>query len=734
MTTYLDLPQRRILAVSALMHELNGENYEMVGGAERPNGTGSAVWNLARWWSVRTTRELLDTLTSLAEQGHRAEWADEEGVSRTSFFAWDFARLSHVAGLGYRTYLLDLETTWYWLKRAALALQPAFGSFAELGEGYVEALACWCGGAASEQVRRAQSALAALLSREGSAYRLPWDLDLAGAVPPRIDIPEASVELGESIAAAIERVGRGGRVLIAPGTYRESLRPPHSVEIVAAGDGEVLVEGDERPALWIDRMVSAYVRGLSLKTGRTRTDEPLNAVHVAGGSIWLERCDMSGTHNGCFGGKDTHVRVISSRIHDCGRHGIETVQGDFAVVDSEIRGVAMHGVACFSEALPSVLAGVRVLDAAKIGVAVTGTIVVRDTLIEGAGEFGVVGEGGANITLVGSKVRSSKGWGCLVQDGTRAEVVGTTIEGSAKTNVEVAKGHLVLRGCTVADAQAYGVTLQPDARALIVDSTISGNAQGNVMVMSMAQAVLVGCTLRGGTFGLWSRSAALRCAESTVEETEGPSVQIVEMDGGVFSDCTVRHSKSWGIGLGAGASARFSRCTIELCAAGSVFADPESTPVLEDCEVVHDPAQPVDLAPNVLHGAVDGPDEIAAELEDVKEEAGAFLFHLGAHPAIASAFAKRSAVPDAETIGPAVIGACRRGELGVDEIEFYLDDGFFARAPDRALLAKVRDVAQGLLRHPRELRAEVDRVELARAIAHLHEEPDAAPPSGPADA
>ena len=99
----------------------------------------------------------------LAEEGHRAQWEESAGVSRMSLFAWDFARIPVVAGFAYAAYLLDLDTAWQWMKRAALALQPAFGSFAELGERYIEGLAHWCGDPEHEQVHDARAAREALL-------------------------------------------------------------------------------------------------------------------------------------------------------------------------------------------------------------------------------------------------------------------------------------------------------------------------------------------------------------------------------------------------------------------------------------------------------------------------------------------------------------------------------------------------------------------------------------------
>jgi hypothetical protein len=713
--TDLTLAQRRILATGGLLMERNEASHDHLGGAPRPDGAADATHTLSHWWSVRTPREAEKCLEWLADEGHREGHDPASGVSPLSLFAWDFARVASVAGSSYLAYLLDLETAWRWMKRAALALQPVFGSFAEFGQHYVEGLKLWCEAPDAPEVAACQAALAALCSREDSPFRLPWDMEIAATPPPTLQVREVHVEPGASIKAAITEAGPGGRVVVHPGRYRESVRPEHAIELCASGEGEVLIESEERPVLWAARDVVVVARGLSLRSGRTADDEPLNAVHVIGGFARIEACDVSASHIGVFT-KNGRVQVVGSHVHDCGHSGVLAEPGEAIVIDSRIHDAKNHGVACVGRvvchgaSLASVVEGSHVSDVGQMGIAADAEVIIRDTKIDGTSRYGVFAQG--EVVVEGSAIRGATLRGLHVT-GT-ARVSETRIEGTEESNVLVEKGYAALHDCVIGGGPKYGLVVLGEGRALLTGTTLADHAQGNVQVLDGAALVLHRCTLRGGACGLWTRGSAGRYAECTFEGFDVSGVEIVDAGGAVFTDCVIRDSAGAGVLFHPDASARFSRCKVEGCADAGFMLYPGAKPILEDCEAPGPPEA------EALPDAVDGPAESDAALPPVEErEDGGFAFHFDEHSGVAAAFAARGGACDRVVLAHAFVNACARAELDMGALTFTLDGDLVVSAAQRMLVEAARNILWRLVRTPVELRAEVDRVELAQAIAMI---------------
>jgi hypothetical protein len=719
----LTIAQRRILATCGLLTEANKASHEHLGGHPRPAGAATATHTLSHWWSVRTTREADRCLEWLANEGHRAGHDPASGVSGLSMFAWDFARIASVAGWSYLAYLLDLETAWRWMKRAALALQPVFGSFAEFGQHYIEGLGVWCEDPNGTDVTDAQARLAALCSREDSPFRLPWDLDITATPPPAAHLREVHVEPGTSIRAAIAEAGPGGRVVIHAGRYRESLRPEHAIELCASGEDEILIESEDSPVLWAARDVSVFARGLSLRSGRTADDKPLNAVHVVGGFARLEACEVSASHAGVFT-RNGRVQVVGSHVYDCGHSGVTAEPGEAIVIDSRVHGVKRHGVACIGGVvchgapLASVIEGSHVSDTGETGIVAEGQVVIRDTKIERAAQHGVLAEGEVELersTIAGAMVRG-------LQVGGSVRASETTIEGSYEVNVAVDMGYAALHDCTIGGGPMYGLFVRGGARALLTGTTLADHAKGNLHAVADAGVVLHRCTIRGGLVGVRTEGSAGRYAECTFEGAEVSCVEIVDAGGAVFTDCVIRDSKFAGVVFHPGASARFSRCKVAGCAEAGFMFHAGARPILEDCEAQGPSGDYVPIEP--LPAAVSAPVGSDARLRPVEEhEARGFAFRFNETPGVAAALAARGGACDHVVLANAVVNACERAGLDMVALGFTLDEGLIVSASERGLVERARDVAGRLVRTPVELRAEVDRVELAKVMAMIQRPP-----------
>lgn len=700
--------QRWVLALPAIYNEANHEQHDVLGGVPRPAGAGAMLVRLGRWWDVFTPADAERCLAWLAESGHRVDYAEAEGCSPEAFAGWDYVRMAAVAGWSYRGYLLEREVAWSWMERAARGVQETFGSFAELGRSYLRGLAKWSEEPDGDDVRSRQQTLAVLLSREGSPFLLPFRLDVAGAPPPIEEVREIHVAEGSSIAAAIEEAGPNGRVLLGPGVFRETLRPKHPIEIVGAGAERTLLEGDGKPALFVDANLGVRAAALSLKAARSPEGNTLTAVYVSAGFVRLEDATVTATHHGLYLRRDGDAHVFRSQLVDCGRSGVEAEDGNFVILDSEIRDAGQNGVTRLAGATAGVIDGSRISGASNIGVYLKGKgqNLVRGCEIEAAGQIGLGIAGGADVER--TRVSGSKGWGLFVDEGGHAHVKGSTFEGSARANVDLKHGYASLSECVVRGAETSGVILQPAARALILECEIEDNAQGNVFAMDGARHLISGCRLRGGAVGFWSRGSVGYLRRCLVEGSTGNGIDLLGEGGPVIMECEIREAAKSGVEIDAPAAPLFSRCKIgNAGGAGFVFAA-GSRPAVEDTLVADNGA------PDAVEGAaVAVPGDVDPELTlpSLAAEGGGFAARRDLGEALTAVFAARGALPPPTDVSRALMIALAEvmGSLDGVTVE-YLGTTVGVAAADQALAESARDAVHTLLRQPHRLRAALDHV------------------------
>jgi hypothetical protein len=172
--------QQFALAVSAILTGMNGDRHDCLHG----NRPGLLLRNqtrtvLSSYWNIKNSKQLIETLQWLSEEGHRAEYEamydaisnawpisnqlqllDEKVVKKmrsaerkdfqrkfacivkyrlqySSILAWDLCRLVSVARFGVGAEYITEDEAWKWILDAAQRLQSAFGSWHELGENYI---------------------------------------------------------------------------------------------------------------------------------------------------------------------------------------------------------------------------------------------------------------------------------------------------------------------------------------------------------------------------------------------------------------------------------------------------------------------------------------------------------------------------------------------------------------------------------------------------------------------
>jgi hypothetical protein len=100
-----------------------------------------------------------------------------------------------------------------------------------------------------------------------------------------------------TIGAALARAPAGARVVVSPGTYRESVVLERPVELVAARpDDPVILESTGAPCLTM-RASEARVRGITLRPAEE--NPTAYAVIIPQGRLRLEACEIAAGEEGC---------------------------------------------------------------------------------------------------------------------------------------------------------------------------------------------------------------------------------------------------------------------------------------------------------------------------------------------------------------------------------------------------------------------------------------------------
>jgi hypothetical protein len=713
-----NLEQRWLLAMSALLTERNGDDHGRFGGAARPVGSGKAAYILSTAWGVYTEGDAARTLQWLADEGHRADFAQQTETSPDSYLGWDFGRLANVAGWSYLAYLLDRETAWSWLQRAARVVQPAFRSFAEFQQSYLRGLEAWSGGRDNKSYAGGQAAVDAMAARPDSPLHVTWAVDAASA-PPIDDTPATvRVAAGGSIAEAIAQAGQGGRVVLASGVYAEGIASPHAVEIVAERDGEASIEPrDGRNALRVGKGGGVLLRGLRLRGNPSPDGSTRNAVHVASGFAHLERCDIQACHHGVALTDDGDVHLFRCVVHDCAVSGINAENGNPILVGTRIERVGASGFARAAGKQAAVLEDVDISETREVGIAAAGEVVVRRARVRTLGPHGLVAKG--TMTVADSTIEGGAVSAVAVADDGQLEMSGCTVGGGAQANVDVGKGTAVIRKTTVRGVAQFGVIVRAGASAKLIEVEVGDHTEGNVFVLQGATAIGDRCTFRGASVGVWTQGGGGRFARCTIEGARDAGIQLAGVAPIAFHDCVVRGCRSGGVALEAGSSGRFSRCTVERCAGPGFELAAGSRAVLEDC------VSTGNGAPDATQGAaamvLPGAKADAGPLVGQRE--GTLAVQLTDNPAFARALVGRGGAPvEAEPRARALVEACSDAVPDGAALAFDLNnDILLVRARGPAELARARDALAAALGDTTALRAYVDRAETIAAIEGVGE-------------
>jgi parallel beta-helix repeat protein len=310
-----------------------------------------------------------------------------------------------------------------------------------------------------------------------------------------------------TVAEAIRRARDGSMIVIAPGTYPESLALDRPLELSAANTDAPPVIAPVRGPCLVATGKGGSVNGLSLKAPAvTEAGEPIGCVVITGGSFRLHgnriaslsgpavvigggsQVDIAdntiaeGSGAGIVMGAGARGSIIGNKISDLPEYGLivrggasaivrantiersggmviaEGARGDFA--DNTIAASHASAIQVTSGADPEVT-GNRVKDAGETGLFVYdgGRGRFQDNTIEGSTLSGIVVSSGGAPRLVGNRVKGSKQHGILVVDHGGGEIDDNAVE----------------------DNGGHGIVVSADSGARVGNNRLAGNERPQLL-------------------------------------------------------------------------------------------------------------------------------------------------------------------------------------------------------------------------------------------------------------
>jgi len=273
------------------------------------------------------------------------------------------------------------------------------------------------GNDAVEAMQRVYANLLAAYGLDDSQFSIPG----ISALPSLLPNVTVTVEVGDSIQDAIDRVLPGGTVYLAAGvhtvhTYIE-IRKSLTLKPLPGAEGAVML-GSSGDTTWNSGVI---IR-------ESDVDELFTVV--------VSNLEIAGSGNGVSVDANAIVELRDLTIHNCSRSGISVTSGTVRIVgcslsESEVFGLALNGTADVdlvrtsiqsngtraAQAISTLVAGVYVVDSAKLSMSAA-------TIQSNYGP-GILVQDEAELVLTSSLVSDNRGDGLLASDVTTLHIAGT---------------------------------------------------------------------------------------------------------------------------------------------------------------------------------------------------------------------------------------------------------------------------------------------------------------------
>jgi hypothetical protein len=368
-----------------------------------------------------------------------------------------------------------------------------------------------------------------------------------------------------SISAAVRAAPEGSTVMVAGGSYSESVTVDRDVTIVAeSADAVVELVASSGPALVV-RAGNATVRGLVIRG----SDPATVAVAVEGGALAMENCEIA-TGRVDAGGW-ARATLLHCRIHDCAGAGLHTTgdaqvlaaRSTIADIDGAGMVVTQSSTAEASDTTISRVSGpgLSVRDAARA--------VLENCDIAETGGTGVATEGAARLVLRSSRLRDLTGDGVFVRGGASPARAPSAVDApgveEAPDNPDNAATHAIdLVDCTITRVGGNGLLAADGADVQARQCEVHSPGKAGVCGTGTGQLHLTGCQIvESVSTGLVARgSTRLRAVDCTVTGAGANGVFLSDDSASVLTRCTIGKSSFTAVHLGGAATADLAECTV----------------------------------------------------------------------------------------------------------------------------------------------------------------------------
>lgn len=351
-----------------------------------------------------------------------------------------------------------------------------------------------------------------------------------------------------SLRVAMRQAEQGSRILLLPGTYRESVVLDKDVEIVGEGEpGQVKLEVTGSPSFQV-KTGRAAIRGLSFSACQEKAGCVVPVV-IQTGSLVVEDCHWA----------------------ECAPFGVEVKRGASAtLIRSRMEGGEGVGVL--------VRAG--------------GSLQMEACVIAGCQKGSLELEGEARAELKQCQLSGSRFVGLVALENARGFLDGCELKGHGAAAIAVASGaSLQMKGCLVQDNAGYGLVFMDGGLGTLDECEIQGNGRAGILLQSQGSLQAKGCRIHDGkTLGIVCANRGRGVLESCEIYGNAKSGGKVEPGGSLLLlRCVLRDGRDTGMLLFEDAELTLEECAVHHNARGGILlAKDAADPILRGGNLIED--------------------------------------------------------------------------------------------------------------------------------------------------
>jgi F-box protein 11 len=394
-----------------------------------------------------------------------------------------------------------------------------------------------------------------------------------------------------TIGEALQRARTGGRILVRPGTYKESLVLDRKVEIIGDGPAaDIVIESPDSNCVKMQADM-ARVRNLTLRGAAGRSSRERYAVLIQHGQLILEDCRITSDSLACVAVQGSTTSPIIRRCKIFGGKSAGVLvcdRGEAVFEDCDIFENALSGVEVRAGGNP-VLRNCRVYGGHHAGVLVhdSGKATLEDCEIHTNKLSNVEIRTGGNPTLRRCKLFGGQYPGVRVHDNGLGQLEDCDIYDNALAGVEIKQANPTLRRCKVREGKQAGVLCGRNAQGTLEDCEVFGNGLAGVEIRQGGNPTLKRCVIReNGDAGVLVRDKGKGILEDCeIHETGQSAVEVRQGSTPTLRRCKVHDSKQAGVALAGKSAAVLEECEITSNKGAGVLIQGGSNPTLKRCKV-----------------------------------------------------------------------------------------------------------------------------------------------------